>query len=398
MLFFVGLLFIIISLFNYINTKQAPSFKKKVAIAASALKDLGISEDDLLDILKEKIGESKLQSMIKESEAKKQGKKQAPLNIVVQELVPTLIRDRINLPGIIEPWVRLNVLSEVKGQVMEKLKNEGDVVEKGDEIARIDSQDYRIAYNSTRASYQASLASLNRLKKLKKLDVSTQSQLDNAKAQMENDKSAMDSAALNLKRCTIRSPITGVINRVFIDVGQYMDYSEPLVEILQMNNVKVKVGIPESDVESIRKLTDFKVTIDALEKKVFQAKKHFLSKTADDSARLYSLELTLSNLEGEILPDMFARVEIVKTEIKDSISIPLYAVITRNNDRMVYTVEDGKIQSKSVTLGLQEGWLVEIREGLSHGHRVVVVGQRSVSDGQKVNVVRTVRDPRKILP
>ena len=271
-------------------------------------------------------------------------------------------------------------------------------MKKGDEIARIDSRDYRIAYNSTMASYQASLASLNRLKKLKKLDVSTQSQLDDAKAQMENDKSAMDSAALNLKRCTIRSPITGVINRVFINVGQYMDYSEPLVEILQMNNVKVKVGIPESDVESIRKLTDFKVTIDALEKKVFQAKKHFLSKTADDSARLYSLELTLSNLEGEILPDMFARVEIVKTEIKDSISIPLYAVITRNNDRMVYTVEDGKIQSKSVTLGLQEGWLVEIREGLSHGHRVVVVGQRSVSDGQKVNVVRTVRDPRKILP
>jgi membrane fusion protein (multidrug efflux system) len=87
---------------------------------------------------------------------------------------------------------------------------------------------------------------------------------------------------------------------------------------------------------------------------------------------------------------MFARVEIVKREVTDSIVVPVYAVINRNEQNFVYVVaEDDVVSLRSIETGLQESWRVEVTEGLAPGERLVVVGQRDVEDGQSVNVMRT---------
>lgn len=333
-----------------------------------------------------------------ESEKKSQLKQNQPdVNVVTLELVPMPIRDRINLPGIVEPWVKLDVLTEATGKVIKKEVEEGHSVNKGDVIAVLDSRDYQNAFNSAKASYETALASRNRLNKLHKEQLAPLSQLDEAVAQSENYKAAMDTATLNLERCIIRAPISGFINRLYIDKGQYLSMSDKVAEILQVERVKVKVGIPESDVDAVRKLEMFDVKIDALNGKIFRAKKHFLSRTADPMARLYSLDLEVDNPDGEILPDMFARAEIVKKEVSESLSIPLYSVISRDKENVVYVVKDNKAHSRKVELGLQEGWRIEVTKGLEAGEHVIVVGHRSVNDDQAVSVVRTVRDPKEIV-
>ena len=148
--------------------------------------------------------------------------------------------------------------------------------------------------------------------------------------------------------------------------------------------------------DATRKLTDFNLTIDALGGKTFSAKKHYLSNTTENAARLYNLKLRLENPDRQILPDMFARVEIVKQEIPDGISVPLYTVITRNNEKIVYVVEDGKAQMRKVELGFLDGWRSQVKAGLSAGDRVIVIGHRNVNDGQKVKIVRQVKDPKEL--
>lgn len=324
-------------------------------------------------------------------------KEQPPVNVVALELVPSLIRDRINLPGIVEPWVKLKMMAEVSGKIVQKVVTEGDMVQKGDVIARIDQRDYQNGYNSARASFNAARASLKRLKGLYKDQLATRSQLDDAQANMENMRAAMDNAALSLERCTIAAPISGMVNNLMFEKGQYMNVGDPVAEILQMDQVKVQVGIPESDVDAVRKLEDFQIKIDALEGKTYSAKKHFLSRTADDDARLYRLELALDNPDGEILPDMFVRIDIIKREVKASLSVPLYSVITRNNEQYVYIVNDTNAHVKKVELGLLEGWRIQIKSGLKPGQKVIVVGHRSVNDGDPVNVVRQVKNAEDII-
>lgn len=312
------------------------------------------------------------------------------VNVVALNLMRAPIRDRINLPGIVEPWVKFNIVAEVRGEVTEKRIEKGTPIKEGDVIAVLDSEDYEIALQAVKASYETALASKKRLEKLYKEQLASRSQLDDITAQVEQFRAQLDSAALNLERCTIRSPISGIINNLYIDQGQYMNVSDPVAEVLQMDKVKVIVGIPESDVSAVNTVDTFEVKLDALNGKVFEAEKYFLSRSGDPRARLYNLELAIDNPEGEILPDMFARVDIVKQKVADALSVPLYSIITLNSEQAVYVVEDDKVYSRQVKTGIQEGWRIEITEGLNPGDDVIVIGHRRVSDGQTVNVIRTV--------
>jgi RND family efflux transporter MFP subunit len=191
--------------------------------------------------------------------------------------------------------------------------------------------------------------------------------------------------------------LSGIVNRLFIEEGQYLSDAAPVADIIQINRVKVKVGIPESDVDAVRHLNVFEVKIDALGGKTFRAKKHFLSNTADSMARLYNLNLVIENVTKEILPDMFARVEIVKKEILNGISVPIYAVINRSKEKIVYIVNDKHVRTRKVELGLLDGWRVQIKSGLKKGDRVIVVGQRNVNPGQEVKIVRSIKDMEDLM-
>lgn len=325
-------------------------------------------------------------------------KKDRPVpNVVTLDLIPATIRDQIDLPGVTEPWVELQIMAEVAGKVTAKMVKEGAAVRKGDLLASIDYRDYQNAHRSAKASYELAVSDLKRLEYLHQRKVTPQSQLDSAVARVATTRAAMNNAATALERCSIKAPFSGVVNRIFVEEGQYLGVGDPITEILQMDRLKVRVGIPESDVDAVRRVDRYKVRIEALGGRLFQARKYFLSKTADPMARLYNLDLELDNAGGEILPDMFARVEIIKQEIPQGISIPLYSVINRNDDHIVYVVEDSQAIARSVTLGLLDGWQVEVRDGLKPGEQVIVVGHRSVNDGQPVNVVRNVNSPEEII-
>ena len=325
-------------------------------------------------------------------------KKENPaLNVVVMEMVPTPIRDRMNLPGIVAPWKKLQVVAQVQGKIVRKALKEGQTVGKGDVIAVIDRRDYQIAYTNAKTSYDVALSDLKRLETLRRNNVIPQSQLDNTKAQVENAKAMLENAALALERCDIKADMDGIVNRMYIENGQYLSVGDPVADLLQIDRLKIKVGIPESDIEDVRGLIEFDVRIDALGGETFRAGKHFVSFAADDMARLYTLELELDNADGRILPDMFVRVEIVKKEIKDSLSLPIYSVITRSDENIVYVVNDGVAQARKVSLGLLDGWRVQVTDGLFAGDRVIVVGQRSVNTGDKVNVVRSVTRAEDII-
>jgi len=323
-------------------------------------------------------------------------KETPPVNVVTMELKPRTIRDRINLPGIIEPWIKLDVLTEVRGEVKKKVVKEGEKIRKGALLLVIDSRKYENTLKSIKASHESALASKNRIEGLYKEKLARKSDLDSIKAQVKSLKAAMDNAAYDMERCIIKAPISGIVNKVYIEKGQYLNPSNKVVEIIQIDKVKVKTGIPESDVSAVRKLTDFEVSIEALDGKVFKAKKYFLSNTAEPMARLYSLDLVVENSRTEILPDMFARVEIVKEIKPGSISVPLYSVVSIKNRHIVYIEENGTAYSKDVEIGIQEGWWVEITKGLMAGEHVLVKGQRSVYDDQKVKVVQVINDPEDL--
>ena len=333
---------------------------------------------------------------IKERKAKELAGEKPPVNVVALALKPGLIRDQISLPGTVQPWVELTVVSEIRGKIVTKKVVEGQKVRSGDILAEIDKRDYRNAYNSARAAWRVAKATHERIAALYKDQLATQSQMDDALAGLETSQANMDTAALNLDRCTIRSPMDGVADKVYIENGQFMNAADPVADILQIDRVKVEVNIPESDVDAVRHVDDFTVRIDALNGRTFAGSRHYLAKSAQTLARSYMLEVAVDNPGGEILPDMFARVEIVKSQIEDGLAVPLFSLINNKGAKAVYLAEDGRARLAPVQTGIQEGWQVQVTQGLEPGAKVIVVGQRDVRDGAPVQLLRTVEDPREL--
>ena len=320
-----------------------------------------------------------------------------PVNVVEQVLVPGMMRDRMNLPGMVESWEKLEILAEVRGKVEEVLVEEGSHVKQGDVIARLDTGDYENRRDSIKAAYNLALTNLKRLSGLHEQEIIAQSRYDSSKAEVDSLAADLATAELQLERCFIKSSISGIVNQLPAKKGLYLAVGDPVATVLDIDKVKVTVGIPETDVDAVRKIDRFEIRIEALGNKKLTGTKYFLAVAPESMAQVYRLELQVENKLGEILPGMFARVEIIKQEFPDALAIPLYSVISRNDKHFVYLEENNVAKLQEVKLGILDGWHIQITEGLKPGGKVIVVGQRSVDEGQRVNVVKRVTSPAEIV-
>ena len=319
------------------------------------------------------------------------------VNVIVQRLVPSPISDRLDLPAIVEPWEDLLVMAEVSGKVIALTVEEGQTVEKGTVLAVIDKRDYKAALKSAKASHTLARQTLERTEKLYKKGSSARSSYDTAVAQVENALANLKSAELRLERTEIKAPIGGIINRLDAKLGLLLANNDPVAEIIRIDKVKVSVGIPEADVSEVRFLESFNITIGSLKNSEFTGTRNFLSKKPGTLAHLYELELEVPNPEGLILPGMFARVDVVKSTDEDALSLPVYAVITQGGEKVVYLEENGQAIKRVITTGVLEGWRLQVTSGLEPGEKVIVVGHRSVGEGQPLEIIREISSLKELL-
>ncbi|MBU1627013.1 efflux RND transporter periplasmic adaptor subunit [bacterium] len=337
----------------------------------------------------------------KSDEVEKQRKKSAnierpSINVVIQRLAPEKITDKINLPAIINAWEDLMITAEVEGLVVQMVAHEGDKVKAGDVICRIDEDDYKNNLNNISASYKLARLSNERLKKLREAKDITQAELDESDARLAEQEAGIADAKLKLERCKIKVPFAGVINNLPAKIGLLLKRGEPVAQIVDISKVKVDVGIPESDINSIQAVTECTLTIEALDNLSVKGKKIFLSVQPGSVARLYTLRLRIDNPDGSILPGMFCRVDVVKKVYENAIVAPLYSIISRDNNQIVFIEKDGKANIRKVELGVIEGWKVQVLSGLDPDDNLIIVGHRSLDDGQPVKILRTVKDPAEI--
>ncbi len=334
----------------------------------------------------------KEKELIAAEKAAQISRERPPVNTVLFQLEPGSINDRINLPGSIEPWTKLELLAKVAGSITEVTVTEGDNVKEGDILARIEANDYRIALNRAKAAYKLAKAEYERDKAVHAKGVIPTAELETRETTLQTAKADVENAELMLSRCTITAPMDGVIRRLDAKIGLLLSVADPIAEMLHIDRVKGVVGIPESDISAIRKLQAVDLTFKALNNRVVRGKKHFLSPSPDTAARLYRLELELDNRDGEILPGMFIRANVVKKSVDDAIVIPFYSVISRNDEQYVFVEKDGAAQKRAVQVGIMENWMVQITEGLDAGDKLIIEGHRDIENGQKIKIVKLLTD------
>jgi membrane fusion protein (multidrug efflux system) len=319
------------------------------------------------------------------------------VRVITLTVIPRRLEDTIKLPGYVEPAEDLWVKTEVSGQVVQILAKEGVQVTRGQVIAQLDDRDYRSRLSRIEANHRLAKLEYDRIYSLDKKKIIAASRLDEIEARLNDVSAQQDEAELALSRTRILAPIEGQVNEIIARQGSFLGVGDPVAQILRLSDVKVTVGIPESDVAFFLDLNEATVIIDALGKRRVTGKKVFLSRQPRNLARLFDLELEIPNTDGHILPGMFARVELIRAVHEKALVIPLYAVINQGDEQFVYIENDGSAKKTPVVMGQLVDWQVHITSGISANDKVIVVGHRLLNDGQPIEVIKNVSDVREIL-
>jgi len=285
----------------------------------------------------------------------------------------------------------------VPGQVVKVLIEEGQKVKKGQVLVKLDDRDYQLRLARIEANYKLAKLNHDRTSALVKKKIAAATKLDEIEALLKDLAAQRSEARLALSRTRITSPICCLLNELKAKEGDFVSVGDPVAQILQLDQVKVTVGVPESDVAAIFDLEEADVIIEALGRHRVKGRKIFLSRQPRTLARLYDLELIVPNPDRRILPGMFARVELVKQVFNKSLAVPLYAVISQGDERIVFIDKEGRAERRRIEVGTLVGWQVRVTSGLVASDRVIVVGHRLLDHGQQVEVIKNVTDPSEIL-
>lgn len=321
----------------------------------------------------------------------------SPIKVITLTAVPRKLADKIKLPGYVEPTEDLWVKAEVSGQVVQILAKEGQHIKAGQVIAQLDDRDYRSRLARIEAAHQLAKLEYERIYSLDQKNITAANMLDEIDARVKDVTAQRREARLALSRTRIIAPIDGQVNEIVAKKGDFYSVGDPVAQILRVSEVKVAVGIPESDVASFLDLKEATVIIDALDKRRVTGKKMFMSRQPRNLARLFDLELEIPNSDGRILPGMFASVELIRAVYEKALVIPLYAVINQGEEQFVYVENGGTAVKKTVEVGKLVDWQVHITSGLLPNENVIVVGHRLLSDGQSIEVIKNVTDVGEIL-
>lgn len=242
------------------------------------------------------------------------------------------LSEALEYTGNIKAQDEAMVYPKVNGKIMEKLKADGSRINKGETIAYIDR----------------------------------------------------DEVGFKFEKAPVESPLTGIVGRVYVDLGQNVSTDTPVALVVDMDKVKIELDIPEKYLPRVSLGQVARINVDAYPEEEFSGLVAKISPVVDLETRSAPIEITVDNPQHRLQSGMFAKVRLILAEHKNTPAILKEAVIGKEPDLYVYVIEDNKAILKKVSLGLRQGPYFEVREGLKEGDLVVIMGQQRLQDNAQV--------------
>jgi len=286
--------------------------------------------------------------------------KPKPRNVAVQVIEPApALADTFKIIGKTEPSRTVKVIAEVPGRIEHMHVTEGQNVRgDGDNaslLVELNTDLLQATLDLCRADTEFTKLEFDQLKEMFDHDAATQYELDRAQTQYLMAKARQDSAAAELERSNIYAPISGVLNSLPVEHGEYVQPGTLIAEIVDVETIKVVVPAPELDVSYFSVGDEATVFADLRGRdEKFEGEITYISKLADPGTFTTRVEITIDNADGRLPTGKMVDVVLTRRVVADAIMVPLDAVIPRRHDRVVYVVSPQAELAFDVPAGVAE--------------------------------------------
>jgi RND family efflux transporter MFP subunit len=347
----------------------------------------------------------------------------------------------VSASGSVEANVTALTAFQVGGRVARVLAEEGQFVKQGQTLAQLDCADYRNSYdtavgeaaaaeanslqakNGPRAQeleearvdfehaqdeykrmkylYDHQSLAANDFHKFETAYLESQQRYDMARegtrfeekdatsSQAHAADAQLSEAKKHLADCQLRAPISGFVGMRHVDVGDTVAPGTPVFSVLDLDPVKVRVGIPEAEIGKVHEGARALVTIPSLDNRQFEGKVEAVGYSADSVSRTFTTKIAIPNPTHVLRAGMISESRVYDSVMVDVLTVPAIAVVRDLRGLPLVYVYDNtrqRVFARSVEVGYLIGDEVEIKSGLRPDDQIVVAGQQNVHEGSLVRV------------
>jgi membrane fusion protein, multidrug efflux system len=287
----------------------------------------------------------------------------------------------------IEAHEEATVVAKVGGEVRQIFVEEGDSVQAGQVLARLDGDRLRLTLAQTDANLRKLERDYKRTLELAEKGLVPKSTAENTKYDLDALRAGYDSARLELSYTEIRAPINGVISARKIKVGNTIGPNDPTFTVTDLDPLLAFVHVPEKEFRKLAPGQNAEVVIDALGGTRFIGTISRISPTVDPQTGTFRARVEVPDATRTLKPGMFARVNIVYERRQDALQLPRTAILDADGQQSVFVVAGGKAEQRTIRTGLANGGWIEVLDGLEGSEQIVTVGQAGLKTGTLVKIV-----------
>lgn len=302
--------------------------------------------------------------------------------------------------GDVRPRYESRLGFRVGGKISARKVDVGTVVKRGQMLMQLDPQDLRLGQAQAQANlraaqtnYELARADLKRYQDLRSQNFVSQAVLDqkvaaarSAQASVEAARAAAREQANQTGYADLVSDTDGVVTGIDAEVGQVVQAGTPVVRVARTDEKEVVIGVPEDQVDALRKVGAVKVRLWADPDRSIRGRIREVAPVADAATRTYTVKVAIP-AQDDVRLGMTAVVELVQKNTGTALRAPLPALVQNKGETSVWVIENGAVHLVPVQVAGVDGNDVLLGGGVKPGQTIVTAGVNLLKPGQKVTVL-----------
>ena len=309
---------------------------------------------------------------------------------------------QINAVGTLNPVRGVDVTTEVAGLVRSLHFHSGQDVKAGELLVELNADSDVAQLQALQAAADLSASVLARDRQQFEVKAISQAQLDADQADLRVKRASVAQQAALVAKKTIRAPFSGRLGITTVNPGQYLNPGDKIVTLQTLNPIYIDFNLPQKQLAGVSLGQRLTLSSDAFPGQAFAGKITAINPKVDPATRNLQLEATVANEKLQLLPGMFANVDVDAGGKKSYLTLPQTAITYNPYGSTVFVLKPGdkkddkgnaqlEAQQVFVTTGPTRGDQVAVLTGLTAGQQIVTSGQLKLKNGSPVTVDNSVQ-------
>lgn len=281
----------------------------------------------------------------------------------------------------------VEIYPELAGFVRELLVEEGDRVEAGDILLRLNDEELAVDAREAEVSVSLLESNFKRTQDLAERGMVNDQEFENIRIELAQARLSLERARIRLAHTMVRAPVDGVITERAVQIGARVGSATKLFGMMRLDEMIARVYVPGRYLTSVRNDQVAELSSDFMPEVTFEGWIKRISPVVDPRSGTFKVTVGVTAPADQAPPGLFVSVRIITDTRTDTVLLPKEAIVYEGGERYVFTVEEDKAAKRLLDAGYENSSVIEALSEIEAGTAIIVLGQNGLKDGTAVRVV-----------